>query len=114
MQLKPLAIVTAITAITSLAAATPTRRTLPASHCTTGPIQCCNSIQSANSAAASNILALLGIVVQDVTALVGLTCDPITVIGAGGNSCSAQSVCCENNSFDGVVALGCTPVDLSL
>ncbi|THU91485.1 hypothetical protein K435DRAFT_674080, partial [Dendrothele bispora CBS 962.96] len=57
---------------------------------------------------------LLGIVVQDVNALVGVTCSPISVIGVGGDSCSANPVCCENNSFNGIVALGCVPVDLSL
>ena len=47
----------------------------------------------------ANILKGLGIVVQDVDALVGLTCDPITVIGVGsGSSCSANAVCCEDNS----------------
>ncbi|TFK43774.1 fungal hydrophobin [Crucibulum laeve] len=112
MQFKP-AIFTTL-ALSYLAAATPTRRTLPASQCATGPIQCCKSVEPATSAAVSKALGLLGIVVQDVTALVGLTCDPISVIGVGGGACSAQSVCCENNSFHGVVALGCVPVDLSL
>ncbi|KAF8153772.1 fungal hydrophobin-domain-containing protein [Crassisporium funariophilum] len=104
-------------ALVTLAAATPTRRTgepTPASQCNTGDLQCCNSAQAANSAAASALLGLLGIVVQDVTAIVGITCSPITAIGVGGNSCSAQPVCCSNNSFHGVVALGCTPVNLNL
>ncbi|PPQ87946.1 hypothetical protein CVT25_001131 [Psilocybe cyanescens] len=112
-------------AFATLAAATvaPVRRngggdgggsTIPASQCNTGDLQCCNSAQAANSAAASAALGLLGIVVQDVTALVGLTCNPISVIGVGGNSCTAQPVCCTNNSFNGVVALGCTPVNINL
>ncbi|GAB88060.1 hypothetical protein GORBP_124_00010, partial [Gordonia rubripertincta NBRC 101908] len=54
------------------------------------------------------------IVVQGVNIPIGLTCDPISVIGIGGNSCTAQPVCCENNNFNGVVALGCTPVNLNL
>ncbi|KAF9528322.1 fungal hydrophobin-domain-containing protein [Crepidotus variabilis] len=84
----------------------------PTSQCNTGSIQCCNSVQSANSFAAAGLLALLGIVVQDVTAQVGLTCSPIDVIGIGSNSCSSQPVCCENNSFNGVVAIGCSPINL--
>ena len=44
-------------------------------------------------------LGLLGIVLDGVTAQVGLTCSPISVIGVGsGSACSAQAVCCENNS----------------
>ncbi|KAK7449197.1 hypothetical protein VKT23_013343 [Stygiomarasmius scandens] len=104
-----------LAAIITLAVATPTRRTgQPASQCTTAPIQCCDSVETADSPSASKVLAGLGIVVQDVIALVGLTCTPISVIGVGGNSCSANPVCCENNSFNGVVSLGCVPVDLSL
>ncbi|KAF8153770.1 fungal hydrophobin-domain-containing protein [Crassisporium funariophilum] len=105
-------------ALVTLAAATPTRRTgeptTPASQCNTGDLQCCNSAQAANSPAAAGLLALLGVVVQDVTALVGITCSPITAIGVGGNSCSAQPVCCSNNSFNGIVAIGCTPVNINL
>ncbi|ESK95428.1 hydrophobin [Moniliophthora roreri MCA 2997] len=82
--------------------------------CNTGPVQCCNSVQAANSPAAAGLLGLLGVVVQDVTAQVGLTCSPITVLGLGGNSCSAQTVCCENNNFNGIVALGCTPINIGL
>ncbi|PPQ94225.1 hypothetical protein CVT25_006651 [Psilocybe cyanescens] len=107
MQFKVLATL-ALSA--TLAAATGS----PASQCNTGDLQCCNSTGAANEASISKILGLLGIVVQDVTALVGVNCTPITVIGAGGNSCTAQPVCCTNNSFNGAVALGCTPVNLNL
>ncbi|THU91476.1 fungal hydrophobin [Dendrothele bispora CBS 962.96] len=100
--------------LATLAVATPTRRNEPASQCNTGPVQCCNSVQSADSKSVAGLLSLLGIVVQDVNALVGVTCSPISVIGVGGDSCSANPVCCENNSFNGIVAIGCVPVDLSL
>ncbi|KAK7464765.1 sc3 hydrophobin [Stygiomarasmius scandens] len=99
-----------IAALATLAVATPVRR----DECTTGPIQCCNSVQSADSPAASLLLGLLGVVVQDVTALVGITCSPISVIGVGGNSCSANPVCCENNSFNGIISIGCVPINVGL
>ncbi|TFK37463.1 fungal hydrophobin-domain-containing protein [Crucibulum laeve] len=89
---------------------------LPASSCTTGPVQCCNSVQSsANfSDPLISLLGLLGLVASSITGLVGVTCSPISVIGVGGNSCNAQAVCCTDNSFHGIVALGCTPVNLNL
>ncbi|TFK35353.1 fungal hydrophobin-domain-containing protein [Crucibulum laeve] len=88
----------------------------PASQCTTGDVQCCDSTQDSQNLSTSldSLLGLLGVVVGDLTALVGVTCSPITAIGVGGTSCSSQAVCCSNNSFKGVVALGCTPVNLSL
>ena len=51
--------------------------------CSTGPLQCCESVQAANSPAAATLLASIGVVVQDIDVLVGLTCSPITVIGVG-------------------------------
>lgn len=97
----------------------------PVSQCNTGPIQCCNSVESARSSPASLLLGLLGIVLQDLNVLVGLSCSPLSVIGIGGNSwyvfervcssasshaadtyfdpslitSSAQPVCCQDNSF---------------
>ena len=44
------------------------------------------------------MLGLLGIVLGDITGLLGLGCSPITVVGVGsGNACSANAVCCTNN-----------------
>ncbi|KAH7872147.1 hydrophobin 2 [Lentinula edodes] len=109
MQFK-FAFVSAVLA--TLAVATPAPRGEPASSCSTGPVQCCDSTQTANSASATALLGLLGIVLQDLNVLVGLTCSPITVIGASGSSCSAQAVCCEDNSHGGLISIGCVPVTL--
>ncbi|PPQ87943.1 hypothetical protein CVT25_001128 [Psilocybe cyanescens] len=119
MQFK---VISALTFATLAAATvTPVRRTgggdnggIPVSQCNTGDIQCCNSVQKADSNAVTALLGLLGIVLQDVTALVGLTCSPLSVIGIGGSSCTAQPVCCTNNSFNGLIALGCTPININL
>ncbi|KAF8993780.1 hydrophobin-315 [Cyathus striatus] len=97
-------------ALATLAAATPVAR----DTCTTGSLQCCNSVSTAGDSAVAKLLGLLGIVVQDVTAIVGLNCSPISVIGVGGDSCTAQSVCCTNNSFNGLIAIGCTPINISV
>ncbi|TEB19294.1 fungal hydrophobin [Coprinellus micaceus] len=85
----------------------------PVSQCNTGPVQCCNSVQSASAPALVSLLALLGIAVAD-QVRVGVTCSPISVIGLPGNACSAQPVCCTNNSFNGIVALGCVAVNINL
>ncbi|KAI0075015.1 fungal hydrophobin, partial [Panus rudis PR-1116 ss-1] len=85
------------------------------STCSTGPVQCCNSVQHAGAPAAAGLLGLLGVVVQDLNVPIGLTCSPISVIGGGsGGNCNAQTVCCENNNFSGLIAIGCTPINLQL
>ncbi|KXN85710.1 Fruiting body protein SC1 [Leucoagaricus sp. SymC.cos] len=89
------------------------------STCSTGPVQCCNQVQDNDHSAVKqvvNSLSLIGAVVPigSVAGQVGLTCSPVTVIGAQGNQCNAQTVCCSNNSFNGVIALGCTPININL
>ena len=49
--------------------------------CSTGPVQCCNTVEKASDPAAAALLGALGVVLQDVTAHVGLACSPVTVIG---------------------------------
>lgn len=72
-----------ILALASLAAAT----AIPAIQCNIDDLQCCSKVQKANSdPAISMLLGLLGVVIQDLTVLVGLTCSSITVIGSGGGS----------------------------
>uniref|UniRef100_A0A0W0GEQ8 Hydrophobin n=1 Tax=Moniliophthora roreri TaxID=221103 RepID=A0A0W0GEQ8_MONRR len=120
--------------LASLAAAT----TIPASPCTTGPIQCRNSKDLADGPTACILLGLLIVLVQSADVLVGIACNPIDVIGLGSEVCSAEPLCCTNNDFskldassgfrlfnpdqdrlfyaflDGVIAIGCVPVDLDL
>ncbi|KAF9072203.1 hydrophobin, partial [Rhodocollybia butyracea] len=87
-----------------------TTSTVTASQCSTGSIQCCTSTETAGSAAGAALLGLLGIVVQDVTALIGLGCSGINV--AGGGTCSSQAVCCQDNAVGGLISIGCIPVTL--
>ncbi|KDQ62716.1 hypothetical protein JAAARDRAFT_122077 [Jaapia argillacea MUCL 33604] len=103
------------TTLTILAVATAAWDTtpIPASQCTTGPIECCQSLSEAGKDPAASILKSLGVVVQDANVLVGLTCSPITVVGVGsGSSCTANPVCCTDNSYGGVASIGCVPVTL--
>ncbi|RPD65521.1 fungal hydrophobin [Lentinus tigrinus ALCF2SS1-7] len=87
--------------------------TEPASDCTTGPIQCCEGIQSANTVPGKVMLGLLGIILKDLDVFLGLNCDPITGVGVGsGNACTAVTVCCENNAVGSLISIGCIPVFL--
>ncbi|KAL7284173.1 hypothetical protein ACG7TL_001455 [Trametes sanguinea] len=92
--------------------ATAPAATETAGDCSTGPIQCCNSVQSASDPVASLLLGLLGIVVEGVDVLLGLNCSPISVIGVGGGNCDANVVCCQNNNVGGLISIGCVPVIL--
>ncbi|KAF9480555.1 fungal hydrophobin [Pholiota conissans] len=82
--------------------------------CNTGSIQCCMSTQTASLTSLAQLGGLLGLSLPPITGLIGLACSGINVLGVGGTSCSAQPVCCTNNSFNGLVALGCSPINLNL
>ncbi|KAG1733345.1 fungal hydrophobin [Suillus paluster] len=82
-------------------------------QCNTGSISCCNSSTStSNWNSASKILGLVP-VVADVTALVGLGCSGVTVVGTS-SSCQAnqQPLCCSGNKYNGLVNIGCTPINV--
>ncbi|TFL00108.1 hydrophobin, partial [Pterulicium gracile] len=91
--------------------ATAIPRTEPGS-CNTGPIQCCQQTQSASHPSSKTILGLLDIALQDLNVLVGLQCSPLTVIGGGSSGCDAEPVCCQNNTFSGLIAIGCIPINI--
>lgn len=82
--------------------------------CDVGTLQCCQSVQNVNSPEVQSLLGLLGIVAGDIKGQVGINCNPVSVIGVGGNSCTAQPACCTNNNFNGLVALNCKPVNANL
>ena len=68
--------------ITVLAAATTGAIAAPQGgqqDCQTGQLQCCEQVGNATDPGIANELGILGIVLQDIDALVGLTCSPISV-----------------------------------
>ena len=79
-----------VLALAAFAVATPAKRGGGGggggSNCNTGPIQCCDSVEPVSDPVVATLLGLLGINVGDVTGLVGITCSPITLIGAGSSS----------------------------
>ncbi|KAL5523251.1 hypothetical protein ACEPAF_1518 [Sanghuangporus sanghuang] len=100
---------------TTVTVTSTTTATQPASQCNTGPIQCCNSVQPATSPECMALLGLLGIALQDVNDLMmGVTCRPLSNMGSGGSGCEANPVCCENNNFNGMISIGCVPVNIEM
>ncbi|KAN0080176.1 Fungal hydrophobin domain containing protein [Tylopilus felleus] len=82
-------------------------------QCSSGSISCCNSVQTLDEA--NSLLSAIGLasVAATVGGLVGLNCDAITVIGTG-NTCTEQTVCCDHDNFNGLVNLGCNPINVNV
>ncbi|KAI0826604.1 fungal hydrophobin-domain-containing protein [Trametes gibbosa] len=81
--------------------------------CSTGSLQCCQSIGGADNPVIGLILGLLGIVIDGVDVLLGLQCSPIKIVGLGDDpACAANVVCCENNSIGGLISIGCIAIIL--
>ncbi|PPQ88679.1 hypothetical protein CVT25_010265 [Psilocybe cyanescens] len=85
-------------------------------QCNTGAVQCCNQVGTAHTLLANDagLASVLNLVVAPVTAILGVSCTPISVIAAAGNSCTSQPVCCTQNNFNGAVNVGCSPVNANL
>ncbi|KAI0674332.1 hydrophobin [Trametes maxima] len=99
----------ALAALPILAAANP----LTGGKCSTGSLQCCNTLNKADSTSIAGLLDLIGVALGDLNGLVGVQCSPIDVIGVlNGNDCHAQAACCTNNNVGGLVSTGCVPVSL--
>ncbi|KAI0754182.1 hypothetical protein C8Q80DRAFT_1350043 [Daedaleopsis nitida] len=95
-----LATITSIVSLAVLAAAIPTGGPA-ASTCSTGQVQCCNSVEKASywyEHGGEGLLGLLGGMLGDMDALLGLGCSPFLLGGGGSGECHASTVCCEDNS----------------
>ncbi|KAL0572947.1 hypothetical protein V5O48_009019 [Marasmius crinis-equi] len=76
----------ALSAMTTLAAATAVvKRTGGSGGGSCPGLQCCETKTTAADPTAAGVLGGLGIALNDVNIGVGLTCSPITVIGAGNS-----------------------------
>ncbi|KAF8545971.1 fungal hydrophobin [Imleria badia] len=75
------------------------------SQCNGGSTTCCNQVLTTGFTA--TVVGGILDIIPGVGVPVGLTCDPITVIGLGsGAQCSVQQ--------NGVVNVGCSPIDLNV
>jgi len=81
--------------------------------CNTGEMHCCNQTQTAQSVKKTDLAALLGLDLGSIQGLVGTSCTPLTAVGLAGNSCSQQPVCCTDNHFNGLVVVGCSPINVN-
>ncbi|KAI0819779.1 fungal hydrophobin-domain-containing protein [Trametes gibbosa] len=86
---------------------------IPAGECNTGSIQCCDKVEDANSSHMSSIISSLGIAPESATGLAGSSCSPINILAlGGGESCNQTPVCCNNNTYQGLINIGCVPIIL--
>ncbi|KAH0580851.1 hypothetical protein H2248_012011 [Termitomyces sp. 'cryptogamus'] len=76
----------------------------------TGSQQCCDQLQDAKNPVVGVVAGLLGVVIDALTGQVGLTCSPIV----GGAECNSQAVCCNGDNFNGLLVLGCSPLNINL
>ncbi|KIJ60366.1 hypothetical protein HYDPIDRAFT_117274 [Hydnomerulius pinastri MD-312] len=114
MFIRPSAVLLPIAALAAVATAAP-NALVGRDQCNTGSISCCNQTYSSTSTSITSLLGLLGIVLGPVEGLLGLGCSPITVVGTGsGAQCTQQPVCCTGNTFNGLINIGCTPINIGL
>ncbi|KAH8118784.1 fungal hydrophobin [Phellopilus nigrolimitatus] len=115
MQFTKLNGLLALLALPILAAATPwatPTTSVPITTTVTVTSTATSTAVPATARPARPSSAELGVLVDGLDVLLGVTCSPITVVGGVAGTCSASPVCCENNNFNGVVAVGCVPVTL--
>ncbi|KAH7917802.1 fungal hydrophobin [Leucogyrophana mollusca] len=105
----------AVLAVAALAAAKPSRLARADNQCNTGSIQCCNNYQSSSQVQQAGIASILSVLVGDIGAGVASGCSPLTVVGTGsGANCNQEPVCCTDNKFNGLINVGCSPINLNL
>ncbi|KAF4621002.1 hypothetical protein D9613_000974 [Agrocybe pediades] len=81
--------------------------------CNTGSTLCCNSIQQSSTTAISQESARWS--PRYHAPRLACSCwRPLNILGVGGNSCSAQPVCCSQNNFNGLLAIGCNPININV
>ncbi|KAI0717156.1 hypothetical protein C8Q76DRAFT_692603 [Earliella scabrosa] len=82
---------------------------VPASTCSTGSLQCCQSFKTVEQASLDHTLDLLGIKAGDVDGDIGIQCSPLNVVLLGDGACSASNACCQSTTIGGV-GIGCVAI----
>ncbi|KAH9981553.1 hypothetical protein BJV74DRAFT_887510 [Russula compacta] len=76
-------------------------------QCSVGKQQCCNQFTEIDQESLTSITALLGVVTSFIGqggTVVGSACSPL---GAEGDACTAQTMCCQDDHFEGALVFGC-------
>ncbi|KAI0631629.1 hypothetical protein C8Q77DRAFT_1127958 [Trametes polyzona] len=61
----------------------------------------------------SSIISSLGLDSESFSGLAGTSCSPIDVLAlGGGESCDQTPICCNNNTYQGLINIGCVPIIL--
>ncbi|KAL5514006.1 hypothetical protein ACEPAG_2767 [Sanghuangporus baumii] len=82
--------------------------------CSTGKLQCCDSIQPNDSTDDQTLAGILPIGLQGLNIPIGVNCIPINVLGVGSSgTCSSQAACCNGVTSDGV-GINCSPLNVGL
>ncbi|GJJ14627.1 hypothetical protein Clacol_008893 [Clathrus columnatus] len=98
-----------VSAWTTVTASPPAPTVTSISQCNTGAASCCNSFGSASTLpGVSTALSLVQVVLDDPNINVGLACAALNV----GGSCTQAPVCCTDNDFRSVIAIGCNSISL--
>ncbi|KAL4071861.1 fungal hydrophobin-domain-containing protein [Scleroderma yunnanense] len=84
-------------------------------HCNTGNLTCCNAVQSAEDPQTSQIAGILNIPISALNGNIGIACLSLDILALlNQQSCTQQPVCCENTEANGLVGIGCIPINLNL
>ncbi|KAG9318099.1 putative hydrophobin SC1 [Chiua virens] len=85
------------------------------SQCNTGSLSCCDSTYSNTDTHIINVAEKLALALpdSDIAGLVGVKCTPIALGTGSGASCTQQTVCCAETTYNGLVNLGCTPANIN-
>ncbi|KAF8836398.1 fungal hydrophobin [Paxillus ammoniavirescens] len=114
MFIRPSSIVLHIVAFAAVATAAPSALQAR-DQCNTGSISCCSSTMASTTTTLASLSSLLGLSLPSIGGLIGLSCSSITGVGTGtGAVCTQQPVCCSNNNYNGLINLGCSPINLNL
>ncbi|KAH6890149.1 fungal hydrophobin-domain-containing protein [Coprinopsis sp. MPI-PUGE-AT-0042] len=100
----------------AIAIPTPSEPPKALGRCNGGELQCCFKAQDPHSLdwEARMIASLVKADVGSASGLVGTHCTGINSLAVdSGSECTLQKVCCSNNSFNGLVAMGCTPIEVA-